>query len=92
MEACGGAHHLGRVFQDMGHQEGLIPPIYVKPYLKRQKNDANEAAAIVEAASRPTMRVIAVKAQETQALASVFRARELLVKHRTQTANSIRGI
>ena len=92
MEACGGAHHLGRVFQGMGHEVGLIPPIYVKPFLKRQKNDANDAAAIVEAASRATMRVIAVKEEETQALASVFRSRELLVKQRTQTANSIRGL
>ena len=92
MEACGGAHHLGREFQQMGHQVGLIPPIYVKPFVKRQKNDANDAAAIVEAASRPTMRVIDVKTEATQGLAALFRARELMVKQRTQTANSIRGL
>ena len=90
--ACGGAHHLGREFQRMGHQVGLIPPIYVKPFVKRQKNDANDAAAIVEAASRPTMRVLDVKAKATQGLAALFRARNSLVKQRTQTANSIRGL
>ena len=92
MEACGGAHHLGRELQRMGHRVGLIPPIYVKPFVKRQKNDANDAAAIVEAASRPTMRVMSVKSAATQALASMFRARQLAVRQRTQTANSIRGM
>ena len=61
MEACGGAHHLGREFQKKGHTVGLLPPVYVKPFVKRQKNDANDAAAIVEAASRPTMRSVEVK-------------------------------
>ena len=92
MEACGGAHQLGREFQSMGHDVGLIPPIYVKPFVKRQKNDANDAAAIVEAASRPTMRVLEVKSAATQALATVFRAFHLLVHQRTQTANLIRGM
>ena len=92
MEACGGAHQLGRELQCMGHAVGLIPPLYVKPYVKRQKNDANDAAAIVEAGSRPTMRVLEVKTAATQALATVFRARQVLVKQRTQTANSIRGM
>ena len=92
MEACGGAHHLGREFEKMGHQVGLIPPVYVKPFVKRQKNDANDAAAIVEAASRPTMRKIRVKSEEQQSMAAIFRARSLLVAQRTQTANSIRGL
>ena len=92
MEACGGAHQLGREFQRMGHAVGLLPPHYVKPYVKRQKNDANDAAAIVEAGSRPTMRVLEVKTAATQSLATVFRARELLVRQRTQTANSIQGM
>ena len=92
MEACGGAHHLGRELQRMGHRVGLIPPTYVKPFVKCQKNDANDDDAIVEAASRPTMRVMSVKSAATQALASMFRARQLAVRQRTQTANSIRGM
>ena len=92
MEACGGAHYWGREIQKLGHKVDLIAPIYVKPFVQRQKNDANDAAAIVEAASRPTMRTVAVKTAETQALAALFRARELLVRQRVQTANSIRGL
>ena len=92
MEACGGAHCLGREFQKMGHEVELIPPIYVKAFVKRQKNDANDAAAIVEAASRPTMRKLKIKSEATQARASLFRARQLLVTQRTQTANSVRGL
>ena len=92
MEACGGAHYWGREIQKLGHDVALIAPIYVKPFVKRQKNDANDAAAIVEAASRPTMRTVPVKSAETQALAALFRARELFVRQRVQTANSIRGL
>ena len=91
MEACGGAHHWGRQIIALGHACELIPPIYVKPFLKRQKNDSNDAAAIVEAAQRPTMRFVAVKSEEAQADAMLFRTRALLVRQRTQTINSLRG-
>ena len=65
MEACGSAHHWGRAIRDAGHEVRLIPPAYVKPFVKRQKNDAADAEAIAEAASRPTMRFVAVKTEET---------------------------
>ena len=91
MEACGGAHYWGRQIIALGHRCMLIPPIYVKPFLKRQKNDSNDAAAIVEAAQRPTMRFVAVKSEEAQADAMLFRTRALLVRQRTQTINSLRG-
>ena len=67
MEACGGAHYWGRQILALGHTCKLIPPIYVKPFLKRQKNDSNDAAAIVEAAQRPTMRFVAVQCQAAHA-------------------------
>jgi len=91
MEACGGAHFWGRQIIALGHECKSIPPIYVKPFLKRQKNDTNDAEAIVEAAQRPTMRFVAVKSEEAQADAMLFRTRGLLVRQRTQTINSIRG-
>ncbi len=91
MEACGGAHHWGRKLQELGHEVRLIPPVYVKPFVKRQKNDANDAEAIVEAAQRPTTRFVAVKAEEVQACSVMFRSRELLVRQRTQTINALRG-
>ena len=69
----------------------LIPPAYVKPFVKRQKNDAAEAEAICEAALRPNMRLVAVKSEEQQASGLVFRTRDLLVRQRTQTINAIRG-
>ena len=83
MEVCASAHHRGRMIQELGHEVRLIPPVYVKPYVKRQKNDANDVGAIVEAAQRPTMRFVAVKTEEEQARSVVFRARELLVYQRT---------
>ena len=73
------------------HTCKLISPIYVKPFLRRQKNDSNDAAANVEAAQRPTMRFLAVKSEEAQADAMLFRTRALLVHQRTQTINSLRG-
>ena len=73
MEACGSAHHWGRAIRDAGHEVRLIPPAYVKPFVKRQKNDAADAEAIAEAASRPTMRFVAVKTEEQQARAMLFR-------------------
>jgi transposase len=91
MEACGSAHHWGRTIRDLGHEVRLIPPAYVKPFVKRQKNDAADAEAIVEAASRPTMRFVAVKTEEQQARAMLFRTRDLLVRQRTQLINALRG-
>ena len=91
MEACGSAHHWGRTIRDLGHEVRLIPPAYVKPFVKRQKNDAADAEAIVEAASRPTMRFVAVKTEEQQARAMLFRTRDLLVRQRTQVINALRG-
>src|SRR6202045_673774 len=91
MEACGSAHHWGRAIRDAGHEVRLIPPAYVKPFVKRQKNDAADAEAIAEAASRPTMRFVAVKSAEKQASGMVFRIRDLLVRQRTQTINALRG-
>ena len=88
MEACGSAHHWGRAIRDAGHEVRLIPPAYVKPFVKRQKNDAADAEAIAEAASRPTMRFVAVKTEEQQARAMLFRTRDLLVRQRTQLINA----
>ena len=91
MEACAGAHHWGREIAELGHEVRLIPPIYVKPFVKRHKNDAADAEAICEAASRPTMRFVAVKTEAQQARGMVFRTRDLLVRQRTQTINALRG-
>ena len=91
MEACATAYDWGRKIAELGHDVRLIPPAYVRPFLKRQKNDAADAEAIVEAASRPTMRFVAVKTQEQQARAMLFRTRDLLVRQRTQLINALRG-
>ena len=92
METCGGSHYWARELQRMGHDVRLIAPKYVKPYVKRQKNDAADAQAICEAAQRPTMRFVPVKSEEQQASAAVFRARDLIVRQRTQTINALRGL
>jgi transposase len=91
MEACASAHHWGREIERLGHEVRLIPPIYVKPFVKRQKNDAADAEAIVEAASRPTMRFVALKTSEQQAAGMTFRVRDTLVRQRTQLVNALRG-
>ena len=91
LEACGGAHHWGREITKLGHEVRLIAPKYVKPFVKRQKNDAADAEAICEAAQRPTMRFVAVKSEAAQANALVFRSRDMLVRQRTQTINALRG-
>ena len=91
MEACATSHHWGREIEKLGHAVRLIPPIYVKPFVKRQKNDAADAEAIAEAASRPTMRFVALKTEEQQSRAMIFRARDLLVRQRTQLINALRG-
>jgi transposase len=91
MEACASAHYWARELTRLGHDIRLIAPAYVKPFVKRQKNDATDAEAICEAAQRPTMRFVAVKSEEKQALAAVFRARDLLVGQRTQLINALRG-
>ena len=91
LEACGGAHHWARQLTQLGHKVRLIPPAYVKPFVKRQKNDAIDAEAICEAAQRPSMRFVAVKSEQQQAAGLVFRTRDLLVRQRTQLINAIRG-
>jgi len=91
MEACGGSHHWGRTLRALGHRVRLIPPQYVKPFVKRSKNDRNDAEAISEAASRPGMREVPVKSAEAQAEAMLLSVRELLMRQRTQLINALRG-
>ena len=91
MEACAGAHHWGREILPLGHEVRLVPPIYVKPFVKRHKNDAAAAEAITEAAQRPTMHFVEVKTEAQQAQAMLFHTRDLLVRQRTQTINALRG-
>jgi transposase len=91
IEACGTSHYWGRELTRLGHDVRLMPPAYVKPYLKRGKTDANDAEAICEAVARPTMRFVPVKSPEQQAALALHRTRDLLVKQRTQLVNMIRG-
>src|SRR5438105_3987128 len=87
MEACGSAHYWARELRKLGHEVRLIAPQFVKPYVKSGKNDANDAEAICEAASRPQMRYVAVKTAEQQAGQALHRVRSRLVKARTALAN-----
>jgi transposase len=91
MEACGGAHHWARELIALGQKVRLIPPQYVKPYVKRSKNDRNDAEAICEAAGRPGMHFVPVKSITQQAQGMVLKVRESLVGQRTQLANTLRG-
>jgi len=91
MEACGGAHHWGRVLQKLGHEVRMMPPAYVKPYVKRNKNDGRDAEGICEAMGRPTMRFVPVKSLESQAVLVLHRTRRLLVRQRTMSANAFRS-
>jgi transposase len=91
MEACATAHFWAREIGALGHKVRLVPPAYVKPFVKRQKNDAADAEAIAEAASRPTMRFVAPKTERQQARAMVFRTRDMFVRQRTQMVNALRA-
>ena len=91
LEACGAAHHWARVLESLGHQVRLLPPQYVKPYLKRGKNDARDAEAICEAMARPSMRFVPVKSRDSQAALMLHGARDLPVRQRTMLSNAIRG-
>src|SRR6516164_1555709 len=91
IEACPSAHHWGRELQTLGHRVRLIPPSYVKAYLKRSKNDANDAAAICEAVTRPSMRFVPIKTKEQQTVLMLHRTRQLLVRQRTMLSNALRG-
>lgn len=91
MEACATAHHWARTLMSIGHDVRLIAPAYVKPFVKRQKNDAADAAAICEAVTRPSMRFFPVKSEDQQATLMLHSARELLISQRTALINALRG-
>ena len=91
MEACATAHHWARTLMAFGHEVRLIPPAYVKPYLRRQKNDAADAAAICEAVTRPSMRFVPVKSPQQQSTLMLHGARDLLIGQRTALINALRG-
>jgi transposase len=92
LEACGASHYWGRTLRSLGHDVRLIPAAYVKPFVKRNKTDARDAAAICVAALRADMRPVAIKSEEQQASRALERSRELLVKQRTQAMNSLRAM
>ncbi len=91
MEACATSHYWAREIEKLGHRVLLMPPAYVKPYVKRNKNDAADAEAICEAVTRPSMRFVAIKSEEQQSALMLHRTRELLVRQRTMLVNAIRG-
>lgn len=92
VEACGTSHHWARQLTSLGHEVRLMPPAYVKPYVKRGKTDASDAEAICEAVTRPTMRFVPIKSEEQQSALTIHRTRELLVRQRTQLINMMRGL
>lgn len=91
IEACGTSHHWARELIGLGHDVRLMPPSYVKPYVKRQKNDMADAEAICEAVSRPTMRFVPVKSPEQQSVMVLHRTRSIMIRQRTQVSNAIRS-
>ena len=91
IEACGSSHHWSRELQALGHTVRLMPPAYVKPYVKRQKNDAADAEAICEAVTRPNMRFVATKTPEQQSCLTLHRTRHLLMRQQTSVINAIRS-
>ena len=91
IEACGGAHHWARVLENLGHRVRLMPPAYVKPYVKRGKTDAADAEAICEAVTRPTMRFVPAKTEAQQAAGVELKVRQTLVRQMTRTVNALRG-
>ena len=91
IEASRSAHYWGRELAALGHTVKLMPPSYVKPYVKRNKNDAADAEAIREAVTRPTMRFVPVKSEEQQAAILLHRVRDLLIRQRTQLVNALRS-
>jgi len=91
MEACGTSHFWAQTLSGLGHEVKLMPPAYVKPYVKRGKTDAGDAEAICEAVTRPTMRFVAIKSPEQQSVLALHRTRDLLIRQRTQLVNMIRA-
>ena len=91
MEACSGAHHWRRELTELGHRVKLMPAVYVKPYVKRQKNDATDAEAICEAVTRPNMRFVEIKSEDQQAVLMMHWARQLLIRQRTMLVNALRA-
>ena len=92
MEACCGAHHLGRLFAAQGHDIRLMSPEYVRPYVKAQKNDDRDAEGIAEAATRPTMRFVEMKTEDQLDMQTLHRSRERLVGERTALINQLRAV
>src|ERR687893_485815 len=92
MEACCGAHHLGRRLREQGHEVRLMSPEYVRPYAKAQKNDDRDAEAVAEAATRPTMRFVELKSETQLDMQSLHRARDRLVGERTALINQLRAV
>jgi transposase len=92
IEACATAHYWGRELRRLGHEVRLIPPAYAKAYVRRNKSDPADAAAICEAVGRPAMRFVAIKTEQQQALAGIHRVRDLLIKQRTMLKNQLRGL
>src|SRR5262249_14712471 len=91
IEACASSHHWSRELQSFGHAVRLMPPAYVKPYIKRQKNDAADAEAICEAVTRPNMRFVATKTREQQSCLMLHRTRHLFIRQQTSVINAIRA-